>query len=87
MFIEKYFPWCFFNGDRIPKGFNGVGGVLYFSNDYSIFLKLGLGHGSNKYVEMKTLLILFRVAQNRGIRNLQVYEDSSLVIKWMKDEL
>lgn len=62
----------------------GVRGVMYLSERYYITLKLGLGGGTNNYSWLHALLTLLKVSCIRGLTKLKIFEDSNIVIKWVK---
>ena len=44
---------------------------------------MGLGTGTNDYAELMTLKLLLCFVDERNCRQLEVYGDSMVVIKWM----
>lgn len=63
----------------------GTGGVLYISNSQSLRFKAGTGQGSNNFSELMALKLLLTLALECGLSHLQVFGDSLLVIKWLRN--
>ena len=73
----------FFDGaSKGNPGAAGAGGVIYSPDDYSkdIFY-WGLGQKSNNQAELLGLLKACQIARDKGVKNLQVFGDSELIIK------
>lgn len=47
-------------------------------------LSHGLGRGTNKNVELATLDIILGIAWKVGLKHLEIYGDSRVVIKWIE---
>lgn len=62
----------------------GVGGILFFIGDHWIKFSAGLGKSSNNKVELLVLKLVLGITIEKGIRKVQIMQDSLLVIEWMK---
>ena len=76
-------PWFFFDG-AAQNNICGRGAILFLSENHSFELMVGLGEGSNNYLELLSLKILLIFAAEKGYRTLNVCGDSMNVIKWTK---
>jgi hypothetical protein len=45
---------------------------------------MGLGPGTNNYVELMALKLLFIFAGGEGVKPIQIFGDSMLVINWIR---
>ena len=81
--IDKSFAWGFFYGSTIgdPK-ICGVGGMLYILDEHYFSSKVGLGLGTNNYVEICALKLLLFLARRNSLAKIQIFGDSQLVINW-----
>jgi hypothetical protein len=77
--------WGYFDGacQGVP-GSCGAGIVLYLTFDHFFHLKFKVGLGTNNRGELIALWVLLNFAQDKGIRNIQVFGDSKLVVDWFK---
>ena len=66
-----------------PKG--GVGGILHLSSTHCISFKVGIGKESKKN-ELVEIELLLSLAQEHGVQQIQIYGDSLLLIKWLRNE-
>ena len=83
--IDKSSCWRFFYGAF--QGSNqlcGLGGIIYFSDNHYLTFKATIGWGTNNLTELFTLKPLLKKVSNSGIKELQVLDDSMLVVKWMQ---
>ena len=58
-----------------------MGYVLFYSKSHQFHGKASLGIGTNNYNELKSLLLLLKVAMRRGIKDIRIYGESEFVIK------
>ena len=73
--------------DGVVEGTPHIGGdwgVLYISHDHSIKFSACIGHSTNNQAEMMDLKLLVQLVVEHGIQNVQMMEDSHLVIDWMR---
>jgi hypothetical protein len=83
--VDHSQPWDFFNGASQNDGkIYGGGVVLYLSDSHFFKLKMGLGSGSNNYTELMALKLLLTFVEEKGIISLQIFEDSMVVINWIR---
>jgi ribonuclease HI len=86
LLIDKSYSWGFFDG--ACQGLDkpcGLGGLLFLSDEHFYTFKENDGRGSNKPRQsFQTLILLFKKSHECGLRALQVYGDSLLVVNWMK---
>ena len=59
----------------------GAVGILFLTVDHFITFKAGLGVGTNNMAKLYVLKLLLILALNKQITNIQVFNDSLLVIK------
>lgn len=57
-----------------------AGGVSYLSEDDRVKFKASLGAESNSYVEFMAVRFLLQCAQEKNVKKIQAFGDSSLVI-------
>jgi ribonuclease HI len=81
--IDKSKPWAYFDGASQNHTCGG-GIVLHLAENHSFHLKLGLGQGTNNYVELLTLKLLLLFTKEKEILHLQIYGDSMNVINWAR---
>ena len=82
--INKEKVWGFFDRARQGPHEKSSAGVLYiFSKSHTIKLKAGLGTGTNNFAEFMALGLLIKCAldNNVTVKQMQVYVDSSLMIR------
>ena len=70
-----------------PRGFCGLGGIIYLSNEDSIDYSVGLGLGTNNYMDISSLWLILRLAKEYGIIKLKNYGDSHVAVNWMRKEI
>ena len=74
LLIEKVYPLDFFDGTiEGPKYFYSVGRILFFSDNYFIKLKVGLGPGSKNSAKLLTLGSLLKLEIEKEINHFHVY--------------
>ena len=79
--IDKTFPWGYFYGSALGDPKNcGVGGIIYLSEDHYIYFKVGLGLGTNNYVELLGIKLLLKLALEKQLTKIHVFGDLQLVI-------
>ena len=62
--------------------FSGIRVVISLKYTEIIF-NANLGKGTNNTTELWTFRTLLKLAYEDGIHDIQIYRDSSLVVKWM----
>jgi hypothetical protein len=73
LFIDKSFAWRFFDGaKRGPPNFCNLGGLHFIFERHILKFEMGLGHDSNNLVELMVLRSLLKLANEKGVRQLQV---------------
>jgi ribonuclease HI len=78
-------PWDYFDGASKNDVQNCGGGVvLYLTNTHYFNLTMGLGSGTNNYVELMALKVLLTIFRERGIDTLQLLGDSMVVLNWIR---
>lgn len=65
----------------------GAGGILYLSSNHSISFKAGIGQETNNFCQMMALKLVLRLAKEFGVTHFQIFDDSMLVIQWMREEI
>ena len=82
-FIDKSYPWGYFDGSTSgdPK-ICGVGGALFILDDHFYTFKAGLGIGTNNFAELIGLKLLLTLSLQHNFKHLQIFGDSQLVINW-----
>ena len=65
----------------------GVGGgaILYLSNQHYYNIRMGLGPGTNNYVELQSLRLLLIFARDISCDSIQIFGDSQLVTNWFNN--
>jgi ribonuclease HI len=86
-YVDKSKPWAYFNetssqGD--PTQSCCAGGSIFMKESHSLKFRAGVGQGTNNYAKLMDLKLLLTLAGEKGITSLQIFEDSMLVIKWMR---
>jgi hypothetical protein len=82
--IDYSKPWDFFY--RASQNENqscGGGAILFLSLQHSFKLKMGLGPGTNNYVELMAIKLLLLFAGEKGVQTIQIFGDSMIVINWI----
>jgi hypothetical protein len=79
--IDSSLPWAYFDGAS-QNLLCGGGAVLYLSDSHFYKIKMGLGQGTNNYVELMALLLLLKFAREQGVHTIQLFGDSMNVINW-----
>ena len=64
--IDRSMPWGFFDGEA-QNNLCGGGAILFLSENHSFELMVGLGEGSNNYVELMSLKLLLILQQRKGV--------------------
>lgn len=81
--VDKSYPWGFVDGAaQGDPSLCGVGAVLYLEEGHSLRARWSLGEGTNNKAELVALYMLLLLATENGIRSLQVFGDSSVIINW-----
>jgi ribonuclease HI len=72
----------FFDGaSKGNPGEAGAGGVIYSPNGNKVYFSWGLGMKSNNQAELLGLTKACLIAREEGIKDLQVFGDSEIIIK------
>jgi hypothetical protein len=81
--IDYTIPWGFFDGSSQGHPPNcGVGVVLYISHNHYIHIIYVSRGRTNNRVELIARWTLLETAKEKNFPNLQVFDDSRLVIDW-----
>ena len=83
--IDKSRVWAFFDVAS-NNGVCGGGIALYYSGFHFFLLKLGCGKRTNQRVELITLWGLLKYVVQTYILQLQIFEDSLVIIDWIEDK-
>ena len=86
--VKKEPMWSFFDRDFWgPENHYNIGFFLCLSNVHLFSGKGCLGSSRNNIGELFALFYLLKIAKEKDIEQLQVLGDSTLTIKWMKEEI
>ena len=77
--IDHSFPWDFFDGASQEHNCGG-GATLFLTQNHHFKIQMGLGEGTNNYVELLGLKLLLCFALAKGYKCLQIFGDSLIVI-------
>ena len=72
----------FFNGAQ-QEGKCGAGMVIRLNDSHVINLNMGVGDGTNTFVDLISLWGLLWFTKKRGLLQLQIFGDSKIVIDWV----
>ena len=61
----------------------GGGATLFLNSTHHFQITMGLGTGSNNYVELMALKILLCFGIERNYKKIQIFGDSSVIINWI----
>eukprot|EP00253_Pinus_taeda_P016263 PITA_16263 len=79
--IRAGVPWAYFDGaSQINSA--GAGIIIHLNDSHSLMALVGLGTGSNNYVELSALKLLLCWLVHRHIFAIQIFGDSLNVVKW-----
>eukprot|EP01018_Ginkgo_biloba_P034393 Gb_34571 [translate_table: standard] len=79
--VDRIKSWGFFDGACLGLGQTcSLRFVLQLSESHIIKAKANLGCGTNNVGELKALFFLLKITLDHGIRYLQVFGDSALII-------
>ena len=82
--IDKASPWGYFNGSATGSPqICGARGILYLSDEHFFTFSTVLGMGTNNFAELSALKLLIILALKQGVKCLQIFGDSQLVINWV----
>jgi hypothetical protein len=85
--IDLSKPWAYFDdASQTNNQICGGGATLYLSNKHLFKIKMGLGPGTNNYVELLALKLLLQFVGEKGVQNLQIFGDSKNVINWTRKQ-
>ena len=84
--INTSMPWAYFDGSTQEIGCGGRA-ILHLSETHSFKIQMGLGRGTNNYVELLAAKYLIRFALNKQCSNLQLFGDSKIVFDWIKKRI
>ena len=68
---------------QAPPQICGAGGILYLSDEHFFTFFAVLGMGTNNFAELSALKLLIILALKQGVKCLQIFGDSQLVINWV----
>jgi len=72
--LDQSQPWDYFDGVSQNDGQLCGGGVsLHLSASHVFHIKMGLGPGTNNYVELMVLKLLLIFVGEKGITNIQIF--------------
>ena len=74
--------YVFFNGAQ-QEGKCGPGMVIRLNDSHVINLNMGVGDGTNTFVDLISLWGLLWFTKKRGLLQLQIFGDSKIVIDWV----
>ena len=60
----------------------GPGGILYLNEDTRFEIKFALRQGINNKAELVALWAILKLAQEKQVKNLQLFGDSKLTTDW-----
>lgn len=81
--INWEIPWGFFDGAAQNNAYGG-GEILFLLVTHLFELYVGLGEGSNKFLELLSLKLILIFAAEKGCWNINIYGDSMNVINWTR---
>jgi ribonuclease HI len=81
--IDSSNPWAYFDGAS-QNQLCGGGVVLFLSDNHFYKIKMGLGQGTNNYVELMALKLLLQFVGEKGVQSIQIFGDSMNVINWSR---
>ena len=81
--IDKIVPWAFFDGVAQDNRCGG-GAYLFIREGHSYKITMGLGVGSNNFVELLSLKLLLIFPAEKGCSTIKVFGGSLNVINWIK---
>lgn len=81
--IDRSYPWAYFDGSTQENGCGG-GAILYISDKHYYKLKMGLGRGTNKFVELNNLGHQLIFSLEKNCNKIQIFGDSKIVINWIQ---
>lgn len=79
--IDSNTPWAFFDGAANQHGCGG-GFIIHINDHHYYKVKLGLGAGTNNYVELITLQHLLHFSLSHHCTSINIYGDSKIIINW-----
>jgi ribonuclease HI len=83
--IDHSLPWDYFDGaSQNNNQICGGGAILYLTKTHHFNLSMGLGSGTNNFVELLAMKLLLHFAKEKGINTLQIFGDSMLAINWAR---
>jgi ribonuclease HI len=83
--IDSSTPWAYFDGaSQNNNQVCGGGALLYLSAHHFFKIKMGLGPGTNNYVELMALKLLLVFAGEKGVKSIQIFGDSMIAINWIR---
>eukprot|EP00253_Pinus_taeda_P004076 PITA_04076 len=80
--IQEGSSWAFFDGAS-QQNRAGAGLCLHISPEHFLKASIGLGPGTNKFVELSALRLLLCWSLQRNISSIQIFGDSLNVVKWV----
>eukprot|EP00253_Pinus_taeda_P028824 PITA_28824 len=83
--IKEGVPWAYFDGAS-QNNKARVGLINHITKRHSLKASVGLGNGSNNYVELSALKLILCWLIHRNIFTVQIFGDSLNVIKWANDQ-
>ena len=80
--IDHTFPWAHFDGAS-QENKSGGGATLFISPPHHFKIQMGLGIGTNNYVELMDVKLLLCFAIEIGCKRIHIFGDSLLMINWI----
>eukprot|EP00253_Pinus_taeda_P020087 PITA_20087 len=84
LLIDKSTLWAFFDGAANQAGCGG-GFILHINEHHRYLVKMGLGRGSNNFVELSAIRNLLHFALTHQHTNLNIFGDSMMVVNWINN--
>lgn len=85
--IRGDISWAYFDFASDPQNICGAGFVIHINNKKkSLKALVGLGSGSNNYVELQSLKLLLCWLIHMGTRSVLIFGYSQNVVKWFNGE-
>lgn len=79
--LHSLFPWIFFYGECLD-GSCGCGIIIHVSDQHFFSINLAAGRVSNTRAELIAFWGLLVVAKDKNINQIQVIDDSQVIINW-----
>ena len=76
--------WSYFDGATHGEPrVCGIEDLLNLSENHWFRFQVGLGHGSNNFIDLSDLRLLLCLAMEKGLDGIHIFGDTQIIVNWI----